>query len=271
MIVIDDNSNDQTLEIAIRLSLKYNNLVILKNITGVKGSASARNIGIKAAQSEFIAFLDADDFYFKGRFVDEMNIFSNRQEVDGVYQSVSVHYKSPELKEKYGIWQGSRDVVGMIKPVDAEKLFYSILKGGNGWIHLNGFCIKKESLLRVGLFDEELITAQDIDLILRCALQLNIIPGSNLDKFKAARVIHGGNIIFDLEKVGLYRQVYSEKWFNLMLHSNWDKKINYFLFRNYIISQNLIGRDQRAKKYLFFLLNTIRTLITNPTIFKKIF
>jgi glycosyltransferase involved in cell wall biosynthesis len=59
VIVIDDGSTDKSLDIiqSSRLPLR-----ILKSPR--KGGAGARNIGIRAAESEWLAFLDADDVWY---------------------------------------------------------------------------------------------------------------------------------------------------------------------------------------------------------------
>jgi len=57
IIVIDDNSTDDTLK---QLSKFDENIIILKT-EKQSGAQAARNVGIKAAKSEWIAFLDSDD------------------------------------------------------------------------------------------------------------------------------------------------------------------------------------------------------------------
>lgn len=64
LIVVDDGSADGTAEMAQRLAHQYGQdwmkvLVLPQN----RGAASARNVGWEAAEGEFIAFLDADDYW----------------------------------------------------------------------------------------------------------------------------------------------------------------------------------------------------------------
>ncbi len=60
LIVIDDQSTDNTYELIQKLSSKDDRIKIVKN-TGRKGLHHARNIGFENASGEFIAFLDSDD------------------------------------------------------------------------------------------------------------------------------------------------------------------------------------------------------------------
>lgn len=60
LIIIDDNSNDGT---SIYLASIQDHRIVKLSTLGV-GAPQARNLGIEKATGEFIAFLDADDFWF---------------------------------------------------------------------------------------------------------------------------------------------------------------------------------------------------------------
>ncbi len=61
LIIIDDGSTDASYKLVTEQSKYYENIRIVK--TENKGSGPARNIGIEMAKGEYIAFMDADDFY----------------------------------------------------------------------------------------------------------------------------------------------------------------------------------------------------------------
>ena len=60
LLIIDDASSDSTKKIVQQFAEKDSRIQLLENSTN-KGTHHARNKGIKAAQGDFIAFLDADD------------------------------------------------------------------------------------------------------------------------------------------------------------------------------------------------------------------
>ncbi|CAH6874506.1 Glycosyl transferase [Vibrio chagasii] len=60
LIIIDDNSNDGT---STYLASIQDHRIVKLSTLGV-GAPQARNLGIEKAEGEFIAFLDADDFWF---------------------------------------------------------------------------------------------------------------------------------------------------------------------------------------------------------------
>ncbi|MFD0990560.1 glycosyltransferase family 2 protein [Mariniflexile jejuense] len=62
LLLIDDGSTDNTIEIANQILLKFPNIKLLKNSINL-GAAISRNKGIEASNGKYIAFLDADDIW----------------------------------------------------------------------------------------------------------------------------------------------------------------------------------------------------------------
>ncbi len=58
-IIVDDGSTDNSVEIAMNMALNDPRICVLQKSNG--GSGSARNMGLKHAQGQYIQFLDADD------------------------------------------------------------------------------------------------------------------------------------------------------------------------------------------------------------------
>ena len=63
IIIVNDGSTDNTSKICMRLSSKDNRIRLVNKKNG--GAASARNLGIRESNGDFIMFLDGDDFYSK--------------------------------------------------------------------------------------------------------------------------------------------------------------------------------------------------------------
>lgn len=61
IICIDDGSTDNSYEILFEYATKDNRFIILQQEN--KGAGAARNKGLEIAKGEFLAFLDADDYY----------------------------------------------------------------------------------------------------------------------------------------------------------------------------------------------------------------
>ena len=73
VIVIDDGSIDKTS--AVILEIQSNKVYLIR--TENKGVASARNLGIGLAKADWIAFLDADDFWVRDKLAKQLNFVHN--------------------------------------------------------------------------------------------------------------------------------------------------------------------------------------------------
>jgi glycosyltransferase involved in cell wall biosynthesis len=78
VIVVDDGSTDATYEMA--ASVKSDRLRIIRQTNA--GPAVARNTGIRAAQGEYIGFLDADDLWYPDKAQRHLEVMQRLQDVD---------------------------------------------------------------------------------------------------------------------------------------------------------------------------------------------
>jgi glycosyltransferase involved in cell wall biosynthesis len=108
ILLIDDGSKDNTLEIINRLSRTYGNIRAL-NYEQNKGVSFARNYGVKKAQGEVVIFLNADEipqtdfltrlekYYGRGAdyFFPQTEV-SNQNFAYGLYRQAFRRYKYPQ-------------------------------------------------------------------------------------------------------------------------------------------------------------------------------
>ena len=85
VIVVDDGSTDDTRQ---RVSKYLPDIVYIYKENG--GQASAFNAGIAIARGEFVAFLDADDYWFPDKLNEVMKAFRIDPCIDVVYNQMNV-------------------------------------------------------------------------------------------------------------------------------------------------------------------------------------
>ncbi|NHZ86774.1 MAG: glycosyltransferase [Planctomycetia bacterium] len=73
IIIVDDHSTDDTIK---QLNKFKDNIIILKTEKR-SGAQAARNIGIKAAKSDWIAFLDSDDEWLPNKIEKQISALKN--------------------------------------------------------------------------------------------------------------------------------------------------------------------------------------------------
>lgn len=193
IIVIDDGSSDNSIEIVRNLEKTNQKIKLLfHEHRANKGPAATRNLGIINAKNEWIAFLDADDYYLEGRFSISGPIINN-QAIDGVYEAVIPEESSDNpLVNKVK----SFEIQTLEKNIPPEKLFFESSPIGNkGLFAMNGFSARKSLLIKCGMFDENLRIGEDILLWLKLKIAGKLVGGS-LEKPISVFVRHPNNITF---------------------------------------------------------------------------
>ena len=206
VIAVDDGSGDDSRKILQEFSLQTSRLKWLTHEGGQNlGRSATRNLGIKNACSEWIAFLDADDFYRSGRF-DHIDDQITR-DTGGIYDTIDTCYEKKNLQRKFPFGRtGLRNA-----KVAPEDLMEYLIVHDDESVHLNGLIVRKDVLLAIGGFDSALETGEDTDLIWRLALHTSLVPG-DLTGRVACRRIHGANIILNEEAMFHGRRVFYTKW-----------------------------------------------------------
>jgi glycosyltransferase involved in cell wall biosynthesis len=190
VLVVNDGSTDQTRDIL--KAIKNKKLRVLEHENGVnKGRSSSRNLGLQQATSEYIAFLDADDYYLPHRFDKDEYIFKNNN-CDGVYNAIGAHfYRACTAKEKAAL-----DLYMVSEEVAPENLFKELITGRKRHFSIDGLTLKSRVLKSVGLFNEKLPVAEDTEFIWRVALNHKLVTG-HLNKPVAKRGVHQMNVFDD--------------------------------------------------------------------------
>lgn len=174
LLVVDDYGTD-FLEEYLKKEYGEDSRIKYKCNTREKGVSGARNTGILEAQGEYIAFLDSDDIWDKNHLEallesmileninmgfalwyegtkDNLKKIGERQEFKQLLNRALKELKVKQT-EKYYVWNEDFYEFTIIT------YFYCY--------HLNTMIVKKSLLLDVGMFDEELISNEDCDLLFK--------------------------------------------------------------------------------------------------------
>lgn len=180
-IIVDDGSTDNSVEIANKF-IKENKLPWRLISQENSGQTKARNHGIQQARGEFIAFLDSDDLWPAAKI--ELQV-----------EAIEKNPNSVLVLSSYAIFSEGNSNPRVVRHKNSKKM-------NSHWLDMRGFgggleslgLLRRETLERVGFFDEALSTSSGLDLSLR------------LEKV--------GEIVL-LKQLGLYYRISSGQW-----HSN---------------------------------------------------
>ncbi|MCH2039775.1 MAG: glycosyltransferase family 2 protein [Saccharospirillaceae bacterium] len=165
ILVIDDNSDDGTFEWLLEQQSAIAQLRAYR-LSGV-GSARARNFALKRAQGEFIAFLDADDYWRPGKLQKQLDFHRSNPRVGMSF--TNYHHTTPErtdLGDCFGFWPhfkriAIRDDEFHTLPAAAERIYSENVIG------TSCVMVKTKVQRAVGGFDHKLKSAEDWDFWMR--------------------------------------------------------------------------------------------------------
>ncbi|NNC50245.1 MAG: glycosyltransferase family 2 protein [Flaviramulus sp.] len=237
VVVVNDGSIDKTQEILTRLVTKHQKLKVFNHPNNLnKGRSASRNLGIKKASGNYIAFLDADDYYLPNRFSNDKVLFEQSEDIDGIYNAIGTHlYREIEYQEEKQLLSKLFTINKVVEPYD---LFDTIMSGNYGYFSIDGMTLKRTIVENIGGFNESLVVAEDTDFILKLSLKYDLYPGQ-LDKPLAMRGIHTNNVFNNKELYSLYDLKMYESLYFWTIKSNFALNIvERFLERIWIIHFN---------------------------------
>lgn len=181
IIVIDDGSVDNTYEAL----LPYKGRIRYRHKEN-GGPASARNLGLNLAKGEYIAFLDADDYWLPEKLKIQIDFMRSNPGIDLVHANSWIDDGNSEL---YPIFVHDKPPSGEI----FQQLFLS-----------NHICILtvvvRHECMNQNRFDERngLIGCEDYELWLRISLNHKI---AYVDETVAVYRIHNTNISSEIKNI----------------------------------------------------------------------
>lgn len=158
IIVVSDGSTDGTDELMDKY--KSDSRINYISYYPEKGGNYARNTGVKEAKGEYVAFLDDDDQWLPNKIEKQLEVMKSDEKIGLVYTGLNVIYADD-------------DITYQSIPSEQGDLSKSILmKSSIG--STSTILVKKDIIVSVGLFDEELPAVQDYDLFIRIAQKCHV-------------------------------------------------------------------------------------------------
>ncbi|OXG08337.1 glycosyl transferase family 2 [Flavobacterium araucananum] len=161
LLVINDGSTDKSEEVV--KDIKDNRITLINKVNG--GESSARNLGIKNAKYDFVAFLDADDIW-DPKFLFEICEIIKKYPAAGIYTS------------NYYIQNNQNELLIALKSKIFNKCMllkdYFKLSRNIPVITSNTAVIRKNVFLEVSDFDVNITMGPDLEMWYRIAKKYHI-------------------------------------------------------------------------------------------------
>ena len=254
IIVIDDGSTDSSV-LKIEQAIKDKDIVFIKNKVN-KGTSFSRNQIVKNSNSEFLCFMDDDDYSDPQRIKKQvLKIIESgypKNKFIACCTGIKKVYKNGYTKNMNPIGTNGRVPIG--NELANYLLFYEKKKRVDYGFSIPTCClmITKNCFNEFGFFDTKLRRVEDMDLIIRLSL---------------------GNIIFTAVKEILVTQnadVFSEKisYKNFSSEIELIKKYKNYLDSKRLFEYSLLWPKLRLNYFRFKYLNCffilLKLLLKNP-------
>lgn len=262
VILVEDGSTDNTLNVCEMLCRRYTDLVKYYRHPqgGNLGVSASRNLGINKAKGKYIAFLDADDYYLDDRFIHDLEILESDNTIDGVYNALGVDIYEESERERVNY-----NLTTVSYPIPPEKLFEEMMPIGRaGYFAGDALTVRRAAFDIVGLFDTALKISEDTHMWLRMAAKLRLVSGL-IDRPVAMRGVHCRNSVKEISLLNYYRPLMYSSLLNWAEKNNLPEHRKMAIWRRlykaafYYIDCTQIGFFQnKIKKILFITKHVIR-------------
>lgn len=162
IIIVDDGSKDNSMELVNDFTLTKNcNLIkIIKKNNG--GVSSARNLGMRMAKGEFIAFLDSDDLWLPNKIERQLEIMD---------ATPDIYF----LGTAYLLGQDKREVKLKLPGKNIDTLYKATLTDIY-WKHFPttpSVIFRRAAIDKVGYFNDQQKYGEDINYFQKFCINLN--------------------------------------------------------------------------------------------------
>jgi glycosyltransferase involved in cell wall biosynthesis len=196
VIVVDDGSSDNTVEVLARYGPRIRTLHVPHG-----GVSRARNAGIAASRGELLAFLDADDIWHRNKLARQAAVLRAWPQAGLCCCDYLVQHGDHGGKVSH--FGGALPLAGLAPDPPLISAPLPALIRCNFVGTASNVMLRRELALRAGGFDPQLRQAEDYDYWLRCAMlaPFVLLPTPLLEKRS-----HGANLTANMLETAQYHE-----------------------------------------------------------------
>lgn len=191
VIVVDDGSTDQTAGVV----SGYGNGVRYFRQDNA-GVSAARNQGAQLARGRWLAFLDADDWYYPQRLARQAELLKRNSQLDFFIADYDLGRSSGEVLRRS--ITGSEFGRKLLSKVNSQGLYELDVEDlgqlcADYFGHTSTFSLPRETFLKLGGYDRRFSIGEDLHLLIRlCAISRN--AGTDCEPL-AFYCVHDGGLM----------------------------------------------------------------------------
>jgi glycosyltransferase involved in cell wall biosynthesis len=203
-LLVDDGSIDGSREIALQYAQEYPRNVRYLEHPGHRnrGMSASRNLGIRNAKGEYLAFLDSDDVWLPHKLEQQISLLHSQPEIGMIYEAAqfwSSWTKNPEDFHKDFVQEfGASNVV-----INPPRLLLTLLSSGEACMPCTCSMLLRRSVVDcVGGFEEAFRgMCEDLAFCVKVGIKAPVFVSSG---FLSRRRVHPESCLFDAIRKGQY-------------------------------------------------------------------
>jgi glycosyltransferase involved in cell wall biosynthesis len=227
-LIVDDGSTDKTEEI---VNSFKDSRIIYKKIEKNSGTSAALNFGLKIANGDWIARIDADDLNAHNRLDSQIKFIEDNPDYD-VISSWSIYFKNP-----------NKILFSLQEPIEHDEI-YEYLNLHNP-LNQSAVFYKKERILQAG-YDENFKNNEDFELFhrIRDQVRFYIIP-----EYLVYTRIRKDSKSYSQSNKNIYEFLFPEAFRNLM--NSQSRGRSFYWASNTAWVNFFYGDKRKARNYLY--------------------
>ena len=164
LLLVDDGSTDDGTEIARHYARQRPGQIHYLQHPGGRnyGKGASRNLGVRQAQGEYVAFLDADDIWLPNKLAEQVAVLDQHEAVGLLYGETYYWYSwSPELAASQPDFSPPLGVA-VNTPIAPPQLLPLYLRGKAAVPCPSSILVRRDAINHIGGFDETFIGINNI-------------------------------------------------------------------------------------------------------------
>lgn len=157
-MIVDDGSTDGSWEILEGFAATDERVHIYRRNRSPKGACACRNIAVERSSGKYLIFLDTDDILMEGCLAQRIAAMESAPDMDfAIFPMLMFRKDVDDMNLLWNIDTGGDDI---------ERILF-----GDGVCPGTGTLWKKDSFVQIGMWKEDLLLWQDVELHLRSMLE----------------------------------------------------------------------------------------------------
>ncbi|HET7218045.1 MAG TPA: glycosyltransferase [Vicinamibacterales bacterium] len=157
LLLVDDGSTDGSAGVAARYAAAHPERIrcFAHPSGGSKGASASRNLGIRHARGEYLAFLDADDVYLPAKLEEQLPLLDSHRDAAVLYAATQYwHSWTGKVADLDRDWTWRKFGVETDTVIDPPRMLVTFLRDGGTVPCMGSVLVRRRAVEAIGGWEE---------------------------------------------------------------------------------------------------------------------